>query len=246
LSSTLPLALGRLQGQGEIRRVPIEGRLDRQRFRYGRWRPNPLAKVSLSDDEVALELARRFFRWAGPATVAQLAWWAALTMKAARAAAAQLPLSPLQEGDERLLLTDDLDALRAAKSPTEPAISFVGILDNITHPRRDASALLADEDAKVSLTPGNAGKAGSTVLDLEYHAIIDRGRLIGLWDYDGMKNQLLWSTFHKAHKSVADAAQAVEKFVRDQLGDLRAFSLDSPESRGERLSALKEAKWGAR
>src|SRR4029077_3182804 len=42
LTTTLPLALGRLQAAGEIRRVPVGGRLDQQRYRYARWSPNPL------------------------------------------------------------------------------------------------------------------------------------------------------------------------------------------------------------
>ena len=41
LSTTLPVALGRLQADGEIRRIPTNGRLDQQRYRYARWRPNP-------------------------------------------------------------------------------------------------------------------------------------------------------------------------------------------------------------
>ena len=76
-TSTLPLALGRLQTHGLIRRVPTDGRLDQQRYRYVAWTPSPLGKKKFSaTTSVAMELARRFFRWTGPATVAQLAWWA--------------------------------------------------------------------------------------------------------------------------------------------------------------------------
>src|SRR5207248_6696998 len=34
MTTTLPLALGRLQSSGRIRRVPVDGRLDQQRYRY--------------------------------------------------------------------------------------------------------------------------------------------------------------------------------------------------------------------
>lgn len=40
LSTTLPIALGRLQGTGEIRRVPTNGRLDQQRYQYTLWKSN--------------------------------------------------------------------------------------------------------------------------------------------------------------------------------------------------------------
>ena len=52
LTTTLPVALGILQMRGEIRRVPTNGRLDQQRYRYSLWRPNPLAKVKPSGPEI--------------------------------------------------------------------------------------------------------------------------------------------------------------------------------------------------
>src|SRR5579863_3256629 len=67
LTTTLPAALERLQEEGEIRRMPVDGRLDRQRYRYALWRPNPLAKCTLSREEVQVELARRYFSWIAPA-----------------------------------------------------------------------------------------------------------------------------------------------------------------------------------
>src|SRR5258705_130594 len=51
LTTTLPLALGKLQSSGEIRRIPVNRRLDQQRYRYALWRPNPLAKFKLSSEE---------------------------------------------------------------------------------------------------------------------------------------------------------------------------------------------------
>ncbi len=70
LTTTLPLALGRLQSEGEIRRVPVNGRLDQQHYSYTLWRPNPLEKFRLTADEAYVELARRYFRWTGPASPA--------------------------------------------------------------------------------------------------------------------------------------------------------------------------------
>jgi winged helix DNA-binding protein len=71
LTTTLPAALGRLQSAGEIRRIPLNGRLDQQRYRYASWQPNPLARLKLSQGEAQTELARRFFSWIGPATLAE-------------------------------------------------------------------------------------------------------------------------------------------------------------------------------
>src|SRR5262249_56284976 len=85
-TTTLPLALGKLQTSGRIRRVPVNGRLDQQRFAYIAWKPAP--DTDLTEDQLAVELARRFFRWARPATQPQFSWWAGLGPQTARAALA--------------------------------------------------------------------------------------------------------------------------------------------------------------
>src|SRR5262249_34686177 len=90
-TTTLPLALGKLQTSGRIRRVPVNGRLDQQRFAYIAWKPAP--DTDITEDQLAVELARRFFRWAGPATQPQFSWWAGLGAKAARAAIDELKLT---------------------------------------------------------------------------------------------------------------------------------------------------------
>jgi len=80
----------------------------------------------------------------------------------------------------------------------------------------------------------------SSVHDLPHHAILDRGRLIGFWEYDTEKAKIVWATLEKAPAKLHDAIERTEAFVRDQLGDARSFSLDSPESRGPRIAALKK------
>jgi len=67
LSTTLPVALERLQTSGHIRRVPTNGRLDQQRYLYALWKPNPLTGFELSPEQVQTELARAYFSWIGPA-----------------------------------------------------------------------------------------------------------------------------------------------------------------------------------
>src|SRR5205085_9572366 len=135
--TTLPLALGRLHVAGEVRRLSTTGRLDNQRFRYALWRPNPIAKVKLDEAAAASQLVQRFFRWMGPATVQEFAWWAGLGVKAAAVACAAAGLVP--DGEGRLLLPEHKAALAAAK-PSK-AIALVPFRDNYPGLRRDLSAL---------------------------------------------------------------------------------------------------------
>jgi hypothetical protein len=254
-TSTLPIALGRLQTQGMIRRVPVDGRLDQQRYRYVAWTPGGPGKTAktatgLSDDELAIELARRFFRWAGPATVAQLAWWAGLGVKVARAAAAEVKVVPLEEGSERLLLPEDRDALLALEIPKEPRVAFVSSLDNLFHMRRGEVRTLLDGDDIERKVPANetSGETLGGLAELPYNAIVDRGRLVGLWEWDGLKGALVWRLFAKTpgiEKRAAAEAEAFTAYVKSDLGDVRSFSLDSPEKRAPSVAALAKAKWTA-
>src|SRR5205814_3035719 len=125
-----------------IRRVPVNGRLDQQRYGYVAWKPQP--NTDLSEETLAIELARRFFRWAGPATQAQLSWWSGLGAKAAKAAAEKLKLSATGHG---LLLPEDRAAFEKFRAPAKPQYALVASLDNISHLRRAVSELLDEKHA---------------------------------------------------------------------------------------------------
>jgi hypothetical protein len=238
LTTTLPLALGRLQSRGSIRRVPVSGRVDQQRYRYARWEPSPLEGFGLSQPEAFTELARRYFRWIGPASLAHFQWFSGLGVKASKEAVAPLGLVALEAGSDRLLFPDDLDALRAYRMPEAPRYALVGSIDGIMHLRRDLSALLSDEDRQRQLMDEKGLKSLGGLQDLTHHAILDRGRLVGVWEYDPVNRRIVWSSFIPRSADLETAVARTEAFIRDQLGDARSFSLDSPESRRPRIALL--------
>lgn len=239
LPSTMPLALGRLQAAGEIRRVPANGRLDQQRYRYTRWQPGPLARGRMPKEQVGVELARRYFRWAGPATVAEFQWFSGLGAKAARAIASELPLVPLAAGDHRLLFPEDLEAFRTFEVPRAACYSLVSSLDGISHLRRDVKGLVDAADLGRAVPGGKKGAALGGLADFSSHAIVDRGRLVGLWEYDPEAQAIAWWPFVEPDKTLRAAVARTEAFVRDELGDARAFSLDSAKSRAPRIAELR-------
>lgn len=236
LTTTLPIALGLLQARGAIRRIPTHGGIDGQRYAYALWPDNPLRGVTFTAADVAVELARRFYRWAGPATPAQLAWWTGLSKKDARAATAAVGAAPIAPDDERVVLPDDLEPLRECRPPEAPAVSLVGSIDNLVHLRRELSPAVADADRGHPLLA-----AGIRLFDLPHHAIVDRGRLVGLWDYDPAERRVIYATFSPADHAVREGVARTEAYVRDELGDARSYSLDAPGSRGPRLAALRGA-----
>jgi hypothetical protein len=242
LITTLPVALGRLQPAGEIRRIAVNGRLDQQRYKYALWRPNPRAKSRLSKDEARVELARRYFRWIGPASLAEFQWFSALGVKAAKDAIAPLKLVPFPGDDGRLIFPEDLDRYRAFAPPKKPQISLVSSLDGISLLRRDLKGLLADGDESSRVLGDKTLEPIGGLADLPSHGIFDRGRLIGLWEYDVPGESIVWMTFRSGPgREVVGAVARAEAFVREELGDARSFSLDSPKSRTPRVEALRKA-----
>jgi hypothetical protein len=232
LTTTLPLALGRLQTTGEIRRVPVNGRLDQQRYQYTLWKKNPLASYKASREQALVEIARKFYRWIGPATLGEFQWFSGLGAGAAKKAAEPLGLVPVDEGDARLMTPEDREAFRKFQPPKKPHYVLVSSLDPISQHRRELLSLLAPADQKNKLF--NDGP------DLPSHAILDRGRVVGLWEFDPATSTIAWCAFGPKEKAMADAVKKTETYVRDQLGDARSFSLDSPKSRAPRIAAIRK------
>jgi hypothetical protein len=243
VSTTLPLALGNLQASGEIRRVPINGRFDQQRYHYALWRPDPLRGFKLSPEEISTELARKYFAWIGPASVAGFQKFAGLGVKAAKAALEPLKLESFEiaPDDQRFFLPGDRARFDAFKPPKEPRYSLLGSIDSLFElPARFQETMdAADIERVVPVTSGT--KPLRSLSDLPSHPIVDRGRLVGLWEYDTETESVAWMSFVKKDKALQEAVTRTESFVRSQLGDARSFSLDNPKSRIPRIAALRNA-----
>lgn len=241
LTTTLPVALEKLQASGDIRRVPANGRFDQQRYQYALWRPNPLRAFKLSPEQVQTELARRYFGWIGPASLAGFQTFSGLGVKAAKAALEPLKLEPIEiaPGDQRFFLPGDRAKFDLFRPPKEARYSLLGSIDSLF--LRDFKETLDAKDLERKVRVDSGMKAIEALTDMPSHAIVDRGRLVGLWEYDPATESIAWLAFVKKDKALQEAVTRTENFVRDQLGDARSFSLDSPKSRAPRIAALRAA-----
>jgi DNA glycosylase AlkZ-like len=223
LTTTLSVALGKLQESGDIRRVPTNGRFDQQRYQYALWRPNPLRGFKLLPEQVHTELARKYFGWIGPASIVDFQTFCGLGVKVTKAALESLKLEPIEiaPGDQRFFLPGDRAKFDAFKPPKDPRYSLLGSIDSLLVLRTEVPA--------------------GTLADLSGHAIVDRGRLVGLWEYDLPTESIAWMSFGKKGRAIQEAVTRTENFVREQLGDARSFGLDSPIRRAPRIAALRKA-----
>jgi hypothetical protein len=154
-------------------------------------------------------------------------------------------LVPAEAGSKRLLLVEDVEALHRFKLSKETLYALVGPLDSMVLLRRDLSQLMSPDTAKqkVYAEKGYCDMGGMS--DLPSNAILKNGEVVGLWEYDPASAAIAWMPFSKPDTAMKQAVAQMEAFVRDQLGDSRSFSLDSPNSRIPKINALRKAQAAA-
>ena len=72
----------------------------------------------------------------------------------------------------------------------------------LTEPR--ARARGAPEKCRIYRNSENALKGGS-LADLPHHAIVDRGSVVGLWDFNPQMQELVWMSFVKKNRAFSYA-----------------------------------------
>ncbi len=152
----------------------------------------------------------------------------------------QLDLVPTEAGSDRLILAGELAAFRGFGVPDTPQYALVSGIDATNQHRRDV-ALLTDPAHATHPLLAAEGRGAGFVVDLPDHAILDRGQLVGLWEFDTATQAIVWMTFVPPTDALREVVARTEAYVRDELGDARAFSLDSPKSREPRIAALRKA-----
>ncbi|MEU9127433.1 crosslink repair DNA glycosylase YcaQ family protein [Kitasatospora sp. NPDC048540] len=232
VSTTLPLALGLLQARGRIRRVPVNGRLDQQRYGYVGW-DQP---VKGSADE----LARRYLSWAAPAAVRHLRWFSGFTAATAKAALAPLDLVTLP-GTDLLMPAELLPEFEEFEPPAEPRYALLAGIDGIHLLHRDLARLVDPADAQRPVPAARQGRVFGGEADPQTHIVVDRGRIVGFWEYDTEQREIVHQLFVPLDDALREAIGRTEAFVRDELGDARGFSLDSPKSRAPKIAAMRAA-----
>jgi hypothetical protein len=164
LAQTGTLCLGPTDGAGEQLFVLLD-----------EWVPAPRR---LAGEEALGELARRFFLGHGPATVQDLARWAGIPLRDARAglALARPALAALEvDGVEHLLDPTTPDRLAACRTEAGGLFLLPGF-DEFVLGYGDRRAILDPEFAE-RIVPGNNGMFRSTV--------VHGGRIVGTWQWTG-------------------------------------------------------------
>lgn len=237
-TTSLSLGLLSLQAEAQIRRVPKGWALEAQTYLYELFKDGPVVDDSYSKDQAYQDLAERFWQWNGMASLEHFQWFSGLGVGASKAATGHLNLVPV-EGTNLLIHEDDVDEYRRFEVPSKPIYRLISNLDGLFLHRRDVQMFVdpADRERQVPTEKGTGSLLKAQ--DLHNHAIIDRGRIVGLWEYEVSSASLAYALFVPMNDALDAEIRRTESFIRDQLGDCRCFSLDSPKSRQAAIDALR-------
>lgn len=248
VSSPLPIAMRQLELAGRIERMPEGGRLDTQIYQ---WRAPSKALAAAAADPATrrARIAEVFLAHNGPATVDNLATWAGWSKRdttAALADVATVTVAVPGLSDSALILANDEAALRAATDVKGAGVvSVLSFEDNylVAH---GGPAVVTDprfHDREVaqwgSSKPGTLGTAGHVA----HRTILVDGLVAGFWEVDPAANGGVWATFEpqpaKTKAAIEAAVTDTARFLLNDLGHARAFSLDTMEEVQLRANAIK-------
>ncbi len=239
VASPLPLALRLLELRGTIERSLEGGRLDTERYL---WRLATAAPGVAAADPFAA-IVDAFLAFAGPATVAHIAAWSGRPQRDVKAALATLGTPAVQIAD----LGEAFGKL--ATTPAPEGIALLAFEDNylvnhgglaaVSDPRHHAIKVAAFGGDK----PEKIGEADHV---LSRTVVID-GLLAGFWEVDPRASGAVWYTFDPLPKKLAakvdELAADTARFLLDEVGHAKAFSLDTMDGvqqRADRIAKLRK------
>jgi Winged helix DNA-binding domain len=250
LSSPLPLALRLLEFAGSIERSLDGGRLDSERYLW-RKTVGTIGAPARDHEQRIANVLDAFLGFAGPATVAQLSAWSGRTQRSVRAAIARLDAAYVTVADigEAYVRPADLKA----RPPAPRGTALVAFEDNylVNH------GLAAVTDPKHHAIKTNiwGSDKGPEALGAASHvlsrSIVIDGLIAGFWEVDPRTAGAVWHTFEPAGKPLAreldELTADTAKFLLDQLGHAKVFSLDTMDDvqvRADRIVQLAGGKPG--
>ncbi len=243
-TTTLPTALRHLEWAGKLRRIHRNGRVDTNRYEWALSEQDLVAGAPGAPETQAVELARRYFDWAGPATLTEFVAWTQVGKRVAKAAVAALELVAVElEGIEEVAYATP-GALDTATT-ADDEVYLLPSQDNY-FALRDGLALLVDprHHAREVLSMGGRTQALGSARWFVQRPIVHQGMVIGFWEYDLDAGEVVYAGLDPVQGSLADRlavrAKDLGAFIRDQLdGSARSISIDSDKGIRRRVAALR-------
>lgn len=192
----MQLVLGVMSRDNSLVRTRIRGGVRSQSFEYA-WLADwlPLPEVLPTTHEALLAWSSLWLQANGPATAADLAWWAGIKPKEARPVLDALgAITRTVEGVALEATEAQWDAL--AEAPDDDAVHLIPMWD---------AWLMAHKDRRRYLDAAHAPRVVDRVGNVT-NVMLRRGRVVGIWDIEPTTSTLLYSAFTKLSQAMVMAA----------------------------------------
>ncbi len=157
-------------------------------------------------DDARVELARRWLRAFGPATVADLKWWTGLTMGQVKRALSAIDVEEVDlDAAAGIVLADDVGPTRVP----EPWVALLPSLDPTTMGWQQRGWYLGDHAASLFDRNGNAGPT-----------VWCDGRVVGAWA-QRKSGEIVFRLLHDVGCEAQEAIEAETARLAEWLGDVR-------------------------
>lgn len=253
MSSLLPVAIRMLEFRGEVERRLEGGRLDTDRYLWQRAvAPAPEAGQPVHHEAQLLDsIAKIFFSQMGPATLSSFADWAGVTQTEATAAVRRVGLAPIAIEGQRELAYVDEDGLPALDQPATfgDHVTFLSFEDNLIVPHGGPGLFAAPRHHALEVHSWGTSRP-VTLGDAKHLAtrtILVGDAIAGFWEFDPDAQELVTWMFDQDHAlrdHVEAEATAFARFLFEEVGHARSFSLDTDDSVRERARELRQRRRG--
>lgn len=232
----LTVIIGRMNREGRIVRTRVRGGPRSQNFEYAsmaKWidlPENPPSRL-----EALLKLSPLWLQANGPATVADLAWWAGIPLRDAKAALLSIDARPVtvKGFDEELFATKEtLDELTKTQV-TSDEVFLLPCWDTYLMAHRDRSRYLDDVHRKHVVD--RCGNVTSVILR--------GGRVVGVWEMD--EETLFFARFANVPRRVIETAAMRLKPIR-QVDSIEEVIDPAPLSPVGQNAFLSPLRWQRR
>lgn len=236
VSSPLPPALRKLEFAGQIERTLEAGRIDTERYQWRARKTKPSKPVA----NPHAAIAKLFFAWAGVATLKEFVSWSGFAVKDAKAACASITLREVELEDGPGFA--DPEALEAGGD--DDAVALLTFEDNLTALGGGPARWIDARHHGVKVPQWGTSKS-LTIADskhMQLRTVLAGGSIVGFWEYDPDQGAAVTALLDKVGKPIAtriaNEAERVGTFLREEIGHGRSFSLDTDDALRERVAFI--------
>ena len=239
LSSNLPPSLRMMEFAGRVQRVPVDNRLDHEKYN---WKlPSATLHTPPNKTDFRAAVARLFFAWAGPATLDEFAAWSGLNKGDSRAGIEGARLAPCEvEG-----IGPCFDSPLPVETDEEPSLAWLGAMDGYVS-MRSSGAVVSDpahHNIPVANFGYNSTRSLASVNQPIERLLVWQGQIVGVWAWHPQREEPVFHLFAEVpafamERWDEDARRVCSVFAA--LGHAKAFSMDKEEkiaARAERIVA---------